>query len=106
MVATEAWISHVCVRFRAVKKRKKWTKQLGGHVFSDRALGRFRTDEEPRLIVQSRTIERGVHASLAPSAVGATGIANGQAVELDARSRGTRALLAPRRSHRCEGIDP
>ena len=53
-----------CVRFRAVKKRKKWTKRLGGHACSDRALGRFRTDEEPRSIVQSHTIERGVLGSI------------------------------------------
>ncbi len=58
--ATEAWISHVCVSARSRKERKKWTKRLGGHACSDRALGRFRTGEEPRSIVQSRTIERGV----------------------------------------------
>ena len=51
--------SHMCA-FPRVKKRKKWTKRLGGHACSDRALGRFRTYEEPRSIVQSRTIERGV----------------------------------------------
>ena len=48
--------SHKC----AFPRGKKWTKRLGGHACSDRALGRFRTYEEPRWIVQSRTIERGV----------------------------------------------
>ena len=83
-----------CVRFRAVKKRKKWTKRLGGHACSDRALGRFRTDEEPRSIVQSRTIERGVLGTICGRRHGHRG------GRIPTRGRGARA----RRSHRREGM--
>ena len=94
--ATEAWISHVCVSARSIKKRKKWTKRLGGHACSDRALGRFRTYEEPRSIVQSRTIERGVLGTICGRRHGHRGGRIGRAVE------GARA----RRSHRREGMPP
>ena len=52
--ATQAW-RHMCV-----SALKRLLKQLGRQACCDRALGLFRTHEEPRSIVQSRTIERRV----------------------------------------------
>ena len=97
-----------CVRFRAVKKRKKWTKRLGGHACSDRALGRFRTGEEPRSIVQSRTIERGVLGTICgrrhghrERPGGRIGLSIGRAVERGREQGGslTRATFAQARRH-------
>ena len=86
--------SHMCA-FPRVKKRKKWTKWLGGHACSDRALGLFRTFEEPRSIVQSRTIERGVLGTICGRRHG-----HRERPSNWTRGRGARA----RRSHRREGM--
>ena len=96
----------VDLRFRA--ERNGPSKRLGGHACSDRALGRFRTYEEPRWIVQSRKIERGVLGTICgrrhghrERPGGRIGLSIGRAVERGREQGGslTRAAFAQARRH-------
>ena len=92
----KAWISHVCVSARSRKERNGPSGSAG----TPAATAHWDDSERTRSLAGSCSRARSSAASLAPSAVGATGIANGQpGVELDARSRGTRTAFAQARRH-------
>ena len=101
--ATEAWISHVHVHVhvhvRVSARSRKERNGPSGSAGTPAATAHWDDSERARSLARSCSRARSSAASLAPSAVGATGIANGQAVELDARSRGARAAFAQARRH-------
>ena len=78
-----------------VSALKKLIKQLGRQACCDRALGLFRTGEEPRSIVQSRTIERRVLGDIGSQTILLCAPTRRQGrIDLDLRSMGTREALA------------
>ena len=87
--------SHMC----AFPRGKKEMDQPSGSAGTPAATAHWDDSERTRSLAGSCSRARSSAASLAPSAVGATGIANGQAVELDLLLQGEYILGIGRAEH-------